>query len=235
MFFGLIFSNHKNVDILDFFRFRIMIIHILNFRKSRIFAFFALQKAYINYVKIRNTQLKTLATRKINDIMVKLEKFRIDDFGDLTNWIQTKEELIQFAGAIFQFPLKINQIEAYLSDRKRNVFKVMYSSDEQTTSIGMAELYDFSANTNKLARVLIGEKSIRGNGIGTELMRQLVKYSFEKDNKEAVILNVYEWNLSAIKCYEKVGFLKTDRDPKVTTVDNKKWRAIEMKMERVKQ
>lgn len=67
------------------------------------------------------------------------------------------------------------------------------------------------------------------------MINELVKYSFEEDEKEVVSLNVYDWNIPAIKCYEKVGFIRTDQEPKITHVKGEKWKAIEMKIELTKE
>lgn len=162
--------------------------------------------------------------------MIELEIFENSDFEYLKKWIKTEEELIQFAGPIFKFPLTKKQIEEYLEDEKRKVYRVVFKTENGKKNIGIAELYDFSKNTNKIARILIGEKSVRGRGIGTNLINELVRYSFKEDEKEIVSLNVYDWNIPAIKCYEKVGFVKTSRKPKITIIKGEKWRAIEMEI-----
>lgn len=162
--------------------------------------------------------------------MLGLQKFTPSDFKYLDRWIKTEEALVQFAGPLFQFPLTMEQIEDYLKDEKRNVFKVVLETDESEQSIGIAELYDFSESTNKIARVLIGDPSVRGKGIGTELIERLVQHSFENDHKQTVLLNVYDWNISAIKCYEKVGFVRTSKAPTITHVSGKEWKSVEMEI-----
>lgn len=162
--------------------------------------------------------------------MIDLETFEQSDFQYLKKWINTEEELVQFAGAIFDFPLTKNQIEDYLKDEKRKVYRVVFKTEKGKKNIGIAELYDHSEKTNKIARVLIGEKSVRGKGIGTYLINELVRHSFEYDEKEIVTLNVYDWNIPAIKCYEKVGFVKTTRETKITHFKDENWKAIEMRI-----
>lgn len=161
--------------------------------------------------------------------MIRIEKFKIEDFHSLTEWIKTEEELVQFAGPIFKFPLVKEQIEVYLKDENRTVFKVINIEDE--SKIGIAELFNSSKEANKIARVLIGDRTIRGKGIGTKLIQKLVEHSFRKDLKKYVSLNVYDWNIAAIKCYERVGFNIADKKAKITKIGNKTWKSIEMKIE----
>lgn len=157
--------------------------------------------------------------------MIKLVSFEINDWVYLQKWIGNKAELVQFAGPLFSFPIDKTQVESYLSNPNRTVFKVENSSRQ---AIGMAEISNEGVSVAKLARILIAEKLMRGKGIGTELVNQLVDYGFNKLKKEKFILNVYSWNLGAIKCYEKVGFRQTDRSPTVVTIGGEKWEAIEM-------
>ncbi|GLB50324.1 GNAT family N-acetyltransferase [Neptunitalea lumnitzerae] len=157
--------------------------------------------------------------------MIKLKSFKIDDWNYLKKWISSESELVRFAGQIFTFPIDKKQVELYLSEPNRTVFKI---ENENNETIGIAEISIPEDNVAKLARILIGEKSLRGKGIGTELIHKLTEYGFNNLKKERIILNVYTWNIGAIKCYEKVGFLKTDKPIKHVKVGNENWVTIEM-------
>ncbi|MEO1627318.1 MAG: GNAT family protein [Bacteroidota bacterium] len=160
--------------------------------------------------------------------MLTIASLTLSDFHLLERWIKTEEALVQFAGPMFRFPLTIDQFESYLADHERSVFAAIWEEEGRREKIGLAELYDVSVDANKIARVLIGDPSARGKGLGAELIRRLVRHSFEMDEKEFVFLNVYDWNTSAIRCYQKVGFRKTNRPPKITCFAGKQWSAIEM-------
>lgn len=157
--------------------------------------------------------------------MIILKPFKSKDWKYLAKWILTESELIQFAGPIFTFPINQSQVERYLSNKNRIVFKI---ETETKQTIGMAEISMEDNNVSKLARILIGEKSMRGKGIGTELINKLTEYSFGKLKSKKVVLNVYSWNISAIKCYQKVGFSKTDKPIELVRVGSDEWETIEM-------
>lgn len=57
--------------------------------------------------------------------MIELEPFKIKDWTYLKKWISNEAELIQFAGTIFTFPVDKRQVEIYLSNANRTVFKVV--------------------------------------------------------------------------------------------------------------
>ncbi|QDO94243.1 GNAT family N-acetyltransferase [Formosa sediminum] len=158
-------------------------------------------------------------------MVIELKSFKIEDWKYLKKWISSESELIQFAGQIFSFPIDQKQVELYLSESKRTVFKI---ENENNETIGIAEISIPEENVAKLARILIGEKSMRGKGVGTELINKLTEYGFSNLKKERIILNVYSWNIGAIKCYEKVGFSKTDKPKKLVKVGNENWETIEM-------
>ena len=50
--------------------------------------------------------------------MLRLEPFTPDDFSRLIRWVDTKIELVQFAGDLFTYPLSKDQLQAYLSQKK---------------------------------------------------------------------------------------------------------------------
>lgn len=158
--------------------------------------------------------------------MIQLKPFSVEDWKYIDEWISNEAELIQFAGQIFSFPIDEHQINDYLSDtKKRTVFRI---DNENNEPIGMAEISDEGENVAKIARVLIGEKSMRGKGIGTVLIKKLTNYGFDILKKDSIRLNVYKWNIDAIKCYKKVGFLQTDKQIRIINVGNEEWENIEM-------
>ena len=157
--------------------------------------------------------------------MIELKPFRIEDWEDLEKWISSESELVQFAGQIFSYPIDRKQVESYLSDRERIVFKI---ENDRKQSIGIAEISNEMEDVAKLARILIGEKSMRGKGIGTELINKLTDFGFNQLKKERIILNVFSWNIAAIKCYEKAGYSKTEKPGNFVNIKNDRWEKIEM-------
>ena len=157
--------------------------------------------------------------------MLKLELFTKEDYARLISWIENEEELIQFAGPVFTFPLTEKQLEKYSEDNCRFAYKVIEINSNQT--IGHCEIY-LSEKSTKLCRILIGEKSFRGKGLGLEIVKRLLEKCFNQFNSLFVELNVYDWNTGAIKCYEKAGF-KINKDKyKTIAVNGKKWTSINM-------
>jgi RimJ/RimL family protein N-acetyltransferase len=56
--------------------------------------------------------------------------------------------------------------------------------------------------------ICIGDKTRRGQGYGTDATRALVRFGFEEMNLNRIWLTVNADNARAIRCYEKVGFVR---------------------------
>jgi len=57
--------------------------------------------------------------------------------------------------------------------------------------------------------IAIMERKYRGQGYGTEVLKQAVDYAFNKLNLKLLGLTVFPSNERAIRAYEKTGFRKT--------------------------
>lgn len=59
--------------------------------------------------------------------------------------------------------------------------------------------------------IFIGEKQFWNQGIGTQVMRLLLKHGFETLNLNRIALRVFADNPRAIRAYEKAGFVHEGR------------------------
>ena len=67
---------------------------------------------------------------------------------------------------------------------------------------------DIDTNNKKAEfGIFIGEDLARGKGIGTESTILTIKYGFEELKLHKIFLRVFANNYSAIKAYEKAGFI----------------------------
>lgn len=135
--------------------------------------------------------------------MIRLEKFTPSDYNTLISWISNAEDLMQFGGPALTFPLTAEQLDRSLADENRFAFKVVDAESQQT--IGHAEIF-LTGSSAHLGRILIGDPANRGKGIGKEIVELLLELAFGELGQSIVQLNVFDWNLAAIRCYEKVGF-----------------------------
>ncbi len=161
--------------------------------------------------------------------MIKLEKFVESDFNTLISWINTEEDLIQFAGPLFSFPLTKVQLNGYIKMKNKKPFKIVLAETEKT--IGHCEL-NLENGNNRLSRILIGDESYRSKGYGKIVVAKMVKLLFDNPNTKEVDLNVFDWNNGAIKCYKRVGFIIDPNETKKYEVMGKCWTTLNMKLHR---
>ncbi|RED24664.1 RimJ/RimL family protein N-acetyltransferase [Flavobacterium cutihirudinis] len=157
--------------------------------------------------------------------MIQLEKFDKTFYSELINSIKNAKDLMQFGGPEFSFPLTEKQIDKTLSDENRIAFRVANSSDGNT--IGHCEIY-FNDNSAKLGRILIMDENQRGKGIGEQMVILLLEFILKNRKERNIELNVFDFNIGAIKCYEKVGFTINPDKKLIREVDGETWTAFNM-------
>ena len=145
--------------------------------------------------------------------MVVLEPFTEADFDRLIGWIPSSDFLLQWAGPDFEYPLNREQLNEYLKGTQGDlpsklIYKVVDS--ENGTAIGHIELgaIDRRNGSARVCRVLVGDSVYRGRGVGTVMMEKIVEIGFCQLGLHRIELAVFDFNTSAIRCYEKVGFVK---------------------------
>ncbi|MCH7534444.1 MAG: GNAT family N-acetyltransferase [Bacteroidetes bacterium] len=157
--------------------------------------------------------------------MISLAPFTEVDFDRLMVWVMDKDDLIQFAGPVFQHPLTKEQLLNYIKDDRHEAYKIVF--DRTNEVIGHCEL-NFEKKMPRLSRILIGDQSYRGMGLGFQILDLMLHEIFSKSDADSADLNVFEWNKAAINSYEKMGFVHMiDRiDDSCTNING--WTAINM-------
>jgi len=157
--------------------------------------------------------------------MIILEAFLEEDFDRLISWIKTEEELIQFAGPIFSFPLTRKQLTTYINSGTRQPFKIRLIATNKI--IGHCEL-NFQNSRPRLSRILIGDPNNRNKGIGRAIIKEMLGKLFIDQQFNEADLNVFDWNSNAVASYKKSGFIINTGYDTQMTVNNKIWNAINM-------
>lgn len=159
--------------------------------------------------------------------MIRLEKFDKGDYPLLINSIKDARELMQFAGPEFIFPLTEEQIKQSLSDKNRIAFSIVNVSNDSV--IGHCEIC-FKDSFANLGRILIMDQALRGKGIGMQIVTLLLEFIIKNSEEKNVELNVFDFNSSAIKCYQKIGFVIHPDKKFVREMHNETWTALNMRL-----
>ncbi|WP_263703228.1 GNAT family N-acetyltransferase [Bacillus thuringiensis] len=162
--------------------------------------------------------------------VIKLENFKNSDFKQLIDWVDSEEFLIQWSGNAFTYPLNEQQLENYIESSNTLAFKVI--DEESKKVVGHISLGQID-NINKSARigkVLVGDTKMRGRSIGKHMMKAVLQVAFDELKLHRVTLGVYDFNTSAISCYEKIGFVKEGLLRESKKVGETYWNLWEMSM-----
>ena len=93
-----------------------------------------------------------------------------------------------------------------LNSEKNVVFSILEKKKKQV--IGTCGLYDIDFISKRAQlNILIGEEKYLSNGYGTDAVKVLTSYGFERLGLNSIHLGVNSENKRAIKSYEKSGFV----------------------------
>ena len=138
-----------------------------------------------------------------------LAEFRDADIDRLVAWISSPELLGQWAGSAFDFPFTRAQMQAHLGATggrgERYVFKALHS--ESAEPVGHIELgaIDRAHGSARIGRVFVAPEH-RGRGYGKQMTQHVLEIAFGRMRLHRVELSVFDFNVPAIACYERVGF-----------------------------
>jgi RimJ/RimL family protein N-acetyltransferase len=154
--------------------------------------------------KKMNTFEATMHFKKMIGEKCYLSPIDLEDTNLYAEWLNSEE--------VFQYLLVGTSIVSYESEKeillrlsKEHVYGII--ENENNTLIGNVGLVSVN-HIHKTAEVgiFIGRKEYWGKGYGTEALKLLIDYSFRILGIENIMLKVFDYNVRAKKCYEKVGF-----------------------------
>ncbi len=165
--------------------------------------------------------------------MIELKYFERTDFKQLIDWIDSPAFLLQWSGPAFKYPLTENQLEKYIENANNDqaetfVYKVIDQDSGKVIghiSLGRIDRENKSA---RIGKVLVGDQNVRGKGIGQQMMKEVLRIAFDELGLHRVTLGVFDFNKSAIACYEKIGFKKEGLLRDSSKYGNEYWSQWEM-------
>jgi RimJ/RimL family protein N-acetyltransferase len=165
--------------------------------------------------------------------MIELQYFEEHDFAQLIGWFDSEREYIQWGGGGFGYPLTRSKLRSHIAganqeDSQKYIYKVVEQASGRAVGHISLESIDKKNLSARVCRVLVGDDSMRGKGIGNRMMVEILKVAFGEQKLHRVSLGVYDFNHSAIKCYEKTGFQKEGLKRDVQRFGNEFWSLWEM-------
>lgn len=160
----------------------------------------------------------------VREQLLRLRKFQMADMPVLLAAIPDAKMLMQFAGPSYAYPLTAEQVQLDLQADGDSVFSVVTEGDEV---VGHAQIRFFPEHF-LLRRIVIWDKASRGQGWGKHMVQQLLDVAFAMPEVQQVRLNVFDWNTSAIRCYQSLGFVLSAGPAKTVKVAGETWQTVSM-------
>ncbi|OWA37715.1 GNAT family N-acetyltransferase [Saccharibacillus sp. O16] len=165
--------------------------------------------------------------------MITLEYFVPADFDSLIAWSGDAKFLLQWSGPEFTHPLTTDQLIHYLegANDKETSSRFIYKAVEQQTNEMVGHIclgnVDRANRSARVGKVLLNPDR-RGKGYGKQMIDHILEIGFHDFKLHRISLGVFDFNTSAIQCYEKVGFVREGllRDARRYKEDY--WNLIEM-------
>jgi len=159
--------------------------------------------------------------------MIRVVPLEKKDANCIVEWNIGKgaDFLTQWAGRGYQYPLTGEQITERLTTDVAADYKI-YSIVLDGGMIGTIELMKIDENVKRatIGHFLI-DPTKTNHGYGTEALQLFVKKVFQEMPLVTLELTVFDFNIAAIRCYQKVGFKKINE-----VVRTNGWIAINMEI-----
>ncbi|WP_350431290.1 GNAT family N-acetyltransferase [Shewanella sp. H8] len=121
---------------------------------------------------------------------------------EMMSWFCCEQELTDWSGPNFRYPFNAM---TFVEDLKLNMLSSFALVSNESEFLAFGQFYQ-RLNKCHLARLIVNPK-YRGKGIASELMNRLYRLGIVELKVKESSLFVLAHNYSAIKAYEKFGFV----------------------------
>ena len=139
----------------------------------------------------------------------------------LWRWINNRQEVL--LNAPYK-PISVSQHQAWLEKIHNSNDLVIFGIRLNKTQklIGTCQLHSIHyIHRSAELQIRVGEPAYRGDGYGTEAVELLLDFAFKDLNLQRVYLHVFKNNESALRLYEKLGFVREGVLRKAAHIDGK--------------
>ena len=168
---------------------------------------------------------------------ITLREFDRDDSARLVDWVNSggPEFFVRWAGTSFDYPLTEAQLEGSLAEAHgegatRRIYAAVDAASGEV--VGHVELsrIDRKNESASISRLLVGESSARGKGIGAQIVSRVLDIAFGDLSLHRVDLYVLEFNVAALSMYKGLGFKTEGHLVEARRAGGKYWNAYYMAM-----
>lgn len=147
-------------------------------------------------------------TRLFHGELVRLTAPTPEDIPTITRWYH-QSDLPRLYDATPAYPRSEAHWRKWLEDENadKNTFLFAIRPLESEPLLGIVDISGISwPHGNGWIGIAIGNAANQGKGYGYDAMQLILAFAFQELNLHRVQLTVFEYNIPAIRLYEKLGF-----------------------------
>jgi RimJ/RimL family protein N-acetyltransferase len=137
---------------------------------------------------------------------IDVRALRPSDLGALVSWHRTADELLQWTGRRFQFPLDKRQLTEYAATAGEFRHLICAVAPDTGAMLGHAELEVIPEHDLGRIHAVVVAPELRGRGIAGALVDWLVAFAFDDLVLHRLELVTLSFNEPALRCYRRAGF-----------------------------
>ncbi len=164
-----------------------------------------------------------------------MREFTEGDIARLVDWVDSggPDFFVRWAGTAFDYPLTEAQLEAHLAeaegpDATRRIFAAVDSATGEVAGHAELSRVDRKNRSATISRLLVGEPSARGKGLGRQIVSGVLDVAFGEMSLHRVDLYVLEFHVAALSMYKALGFKTEGHLVEARRAGDKYWNAYYM-------
>ncbi len=155
------------------------------------------------------------------------------DYEFLAKWIDNERTHAFWCANLLPYPITQESLHDFLERSSINWTDSAYVATESSGQPVGFFCYSLNPENNTgFLKFIIVDQSKRGKGYGKEMLNLALQYAFYITGAETVQLNVFNENVPAKQCYQKVGFIKHHMEPNALVYKNELWSRCNMRISR---
>lgn len=146
------------------------------------------------------------------------------DYKYIEKWAGDEKIHALWCANLIPYPITKEALHAFLEKTGIEWTDSAYVATETNGEIIGFFCYSINVDDNSgFLKFVIVDHNLRGKGYGEQMLKLALKYAFEITGVKLVRLNVFDQNVRAKHCYEKVGFIEESITKSVFRYKNESW------------
>lgn len=136
-----------------------------------------------------------------------LSPMEMNDAEKYAGWLNDQEVVHYLRASTAVISVEAEKVFLSSLSKEHNYGIIDLKSGQLIGSTGLVNI-DHINQTAEIG-IFIGNKDYWGKGYGSEALSLLITYAYQTLNLHNIMLRVYSYNERAIKCYEKIGIIRS--------------------------